>query len=855
MRHILNARQDGPRLDTTSAVKVPVGLGFADIIQSATEVATPSVSASPRLTSAVELIQEAADVVGILEQGVAAAGADRQQSAPGSSPSHRGAQINTQANSVHHSAPSTQTIQEALRQVPAALQRLAPLLGSLQTQFSRNPDISIHESINSLVKRMDALENVSFNQLPPEQIHDQFQHIDVRLTDLEARTDEHDRLISALDDDFERVTSQSRSRRLLPTDASFASHRSEQSLDSATSSALIAAAIDRVEATERLRAVEERLDTLEALQMPSLAMPWEVEVVLLPWGRDLHGVWYNAADLHKTSITQDDENWTQARNGKPGSATFSQHEPGPFIPDWAAEDEDHLAPKACGVNSIAYHRLRSRGLVRKATLTSPGARDFVVALIKAFGGLLETISTTGDNDVMDEDGEEDELFGLTAPFLPLRKIHKSSCLRFLAESELFTPALWTMEFLAAGVIMRASAGRKRLFITTRSGYTQGRAKGWTWSALRQLPRVHDPDSQEEAENAVREADALEPCWKYHAAMDGPPSAQTSFHSNVDDSGYVEARALTQVSASEIDHAAITGPASSPLFRPPITPISEFPATQTSLHQYRKSRTLSTSLSDAALPGKGKSGSLPQPTRPFSQHFKRPIRSFEQSANPALIAALPSFVPSSGKGSVRTTRIKKRRRITRSKSASPGDSASQSSGAMDAESLHPEADPEQVLQHLQYAIPHGGAIMPLGQFEPRARQPERQPSISMDSTNAGRNISHVVEQAATEKRGVTPSAYATPFSGTVSGAGDQDDDYMPSESGEDDWAGVDGDQFSSNTDEHEIDDDMSDEESEGSNASAHEEEDDDEEAGTSPDELHGGDEDDEMLSSEDELQLE
>jgi hypothetical protein len=159
---------------------------------------------------------------------------------------------------------------------------------------------------------------------------------------------------------------------------------------------------------------------------------------------------------------------------------------------------------------------------------------------------------------------------------------------------------------------------------------------------------------------------------------------------------------------------------------------------------------------------------------------------------------------------------------------------------------------QVLQHLQYAIPHGSELLPLGHFEPRSRHQGRQPSGSADGSNVVQSASRTFGQAATEKRGVTPSAYATPFSGTVAGIGDQDEDYMPSESGEDDWGGVDEDQFSSNTDEHEIDDDMSEDESEGSDALAHDE--DDNEADFSADELHGGGQDDEMLSSEDELQL-
>jgi hypothetical protein len=110
----------------------------------------------------------------------------------------------------------------------------------------------------------------------------------------------------------------------------------------------------------------------------------------------------------------------------------------------------------------------------------------------------------------------------------------------------------------------------------------------------------------------------------------------------------------------------------------------------------------------------------------------------------------------------------------------------------------------------------------------------------------------VNDRAAEKRGITPSAYATPFSGTVTGIGDQDIGYQPSDSADDDWAGVDGEHSTSDTNEHEIDDAMSGEESDGSCVlEQHEVEDND----PSEDELLAGhDEDDDMLSSEDELQL-
>jgi hypothetical protein len=192
------------------------------------------------------------------------------------------------------------------------------------------------------------------------------------------------------------------------------------------------------------------------------------------------------------------------------------------------------------------------------------------------------------------------------------------------------------------------------------------------------------------------------------------------------------------------------------------------------------------------------------------------------------------------------RIKKRRRITRSKSASSAELATQSSGQIDIQSLHPEADPEQVLQHLQDNIPIGGEIKPLGYFEPRSRDGMRQHSPSVEVETASHSTGRIIGVRGTEKRGVTPSAYATPYSGTVAGIGDLDDDYMPSESGdEEDWAGVDEDQAASHSGaKDEEDDDMGEDHSDlGEDLGANGDE-----------EAEIDDEDDEMISSEDELQL-
>ncbi|KIW02981.1 uncharacterized protein PV09_05642 [Verruconis gallopava] len=847
MRHIVDQRRLTAQVEPIHEEKLAAALGSGNVIESVTEVATPNVAAVPTLCSSDHLVRCATDLINDLERGVTAVVKAQTQNSQQSSANHRLDPV-LRNEAEDPTSTLTQTTQDAIAEIPNTLRRLVPLLNSLRNEISRSLDISVHESINSLVKRLDALENVSFHQIPPEHIHEQLQHLDVRLLDLESKLDEHSRLISALDLDVSNQQAKDRNKRALNETASFVSDASGKSLGSVTSSALIATAIDRVEAAKRLKDVECRLDILEAIQMPSTSMPWEVEVVLLPWGRNLRGIWYDFADIVKPGMTQEDDDWTitmAGRNVSRASLTFAESGwSDRAIDHWASRDQGKLYPKASGVNSIVYHRLKSRGLVRSMTLTSPGARDLINSAVKAFGSLLYDMSQAKDENAMD-DGNEEGLLGFTSPFIPLRKVHKSSCLKFLTDAELVSPSLWNAEFLASGVLMRAPGGQKRLFVTTQEGYKQDGWDGWTWSSLRQLPRIHDLRKERLSDQDVPEADALEPCWKYHHAIDEIESVQTPSY-KIDRTGRKRSRSASHFSfvASDTSQNMQRDMTPSRTFNHPITPTSEFPPTQASSNYRRKLSAFSTSLSDAAHSGRAFVNSVPQLTRPTSQQSKRRIRSFEQIANPSLIAALPSFVPSAVKGSHRSisARIKKRRRVARSKSTSSAEFANQTPSHLDVQSLHPEVDPEQVLRHLRDVIPSGGAIKPLSHFEPKTKSGSKRHSVSLEQ-----DAVQVRANGGNEKRGVTPSAYATPYSGTITGVGDFEDEYMPSESGEDDWGGVDEDRISSDTNEHEIDDDMSVDES-----SAPDELDDYNTNEDEPDPLLDGD--DEWSSSEDELQF-
>jgi hypothetical protein len=777
---------------------------FEDLIQSATEVATPSINNTPDFRRLEQVVQETQGLVNTIVDGNGTAPVNSRNSA------NAAATVTTQPAQAFPEPFSLLTsplesVQEAMKKIPLTLQQLTPLLTSLQDYLARNPDISIHESINSLTRRMECLENSSFNIIPPEQLQDQFENFDGRLIELDNRVDDHDRMLVAFDPDNEGPV---RRLRAVKENTSFGSNRS---LASGSSSALISAAIDRVETEGRLKAVEERIDSLEKLQLPSLALPWEIEVVLLPWGREMKGMWYPPTELIKPGMTQDSDPWTQGRSARSMSrnsmslgaedSVWSDQ----AIHNWADNAEDWLSPKACGTNGVIYHRLRSRGLVKQITLTSPGAHDTRESISKAFGDLLGTISgkhgqgkTTQSSE---EQAQEDSLLGLNAPFIPLRKIHRSSRLRFLTPDEMVTPALWTAEFLASGVFMRAPGGQKRLFITTRNAYLQPSDEdvpSWTWQRLRLLARMPAPDEDAQAEG-VPEADAREPCWAYHPSLDVPPSVHSSFasHTSHVSNSFAqesvqevprEMQGVESSSQSEESEADSEDPIAAVQ---PITPTSEFP-TQRSMLQ-RGTRTTSNPLTEASY-------SAPQPNTQLHpsrilQHpqiSKRRISSFSHSSNP-LIATLPTFIPSPSKS---RSRLSKRPRLTRSRSRSASAEVNDSveSSQHSVTSLDPNIDPTVVLSHLRERVPSGEAIMPIWAFTPRRSKEPHSPFLvegsdtGVGASQSTTNRERVVSGGRVDKRGrnITPSAYATPFSGTAFVSGNAEADSADEG---DNWEGV------------------------------------------------------------------
>ena len=501
---VLLQRASQQRLQQGGPLLPPVSTGYTfahDRIaeeQSATEIGTPSNRGTPNLQAFENMLNE---VRGNVELQASAAAAEP---------------ANTQNLSSQNA-------------IASSLQRLLPHLNAIHDYMASMPQESFRQ-------RLDALENMSFNQASMEGLQFNYDNCEGHIVEMRQMLEEHTNQLNDL-----QMEGGGKRRKIhsASNEAANASFASDGSGHSATSSALIAAAIDRQETDAKIKDVEERVSQLENTALPSFAHPLEIEVVFLPWGRDLKGIWFspdNAPDQASAFTTQESEEWTQAINSSQMGPSLHQSRHSGWssddIHDWADSTDEWLCPKACAVKSIVYQRLRSRGFVKNIELRRSGAREFQSALKNAFTGLSQHFPLIGTDEMSQSMGDASSstsFMGLRRPFIPLRKIHKSSRLRFLSTSEMLTPAIWTSEFLISSVIMRAQGGQKRLFITNADAYLQHRdvdGSGWTWQKLRELPRIASPETQPEV--GVDEADAKEACWNYHECCDPPQSLASSF---------------------------------------------------------------------------------------------------------------------------------------------------------------------------------------------------------------------------------------------------------------------------------------------------------------------------------------
>ncbi|KAK8879585.1 hypothetical protein PGQ11_000879 [Apiospora arundinis] len=361
-------------------------------------------------------------------------------------------------------------------------------------------------------QRLDRLENVSFSENSHEDCHEKHDHVDLRVTELELRVGE---LEKALQDTSSVATSRYR----------------HTGADDSTASVISVATntSDRSHLYNELQVLRAELSALSS--DPTHGNPWELEVVFLPF--PLKGVWLESRELMSQRLSganhTDVDQWTQMPN------SLSAHEPhSPGFNEWADPDTEFewLLPRACPPDRMIDKRLQSRGLVKKVAVRGPDAHSVQQAISAAFGTAFRTVSRIQSNlyhgsTVHHRVGK---FLGLQQSWVPLRKVHKDSRLRFLSPSEMITPAIWDVRFLKSSVVMKAT-GVHRLYITQPEAYIQdydAYENGWSWQRIRELSRVYQ-DSQSSQQD-VPEGDAREDCWAFNDKLDEPPSTQNSFSS-------------------------------------------------------------------------------------------------------------------------------------------------------------------------------------------------------------------------------------------------------------------------------------------------------------------------------------
>ncbi|KAM0718046.1 hypothetical protein Q7P37_006378 [Cladosporium fusiforme] len=485
-------RSMGPPLNIPSMSLARAGLD--EYMGSATEVATPSVEGTP----------------------------DLHPFGPGIKPRFPTAPLPT-------TEPLGQPIEYPMPPPPQPLpQQRHEISAATQQLLSRD----MENVLQSYGRRIDVLESMSFSHVPVEEVHDKFEHHDVRLLDLEQWRNEleqeraHERDLADQRLDSPKASSSKR-RRLLPNEAS--SFSSDGSFDNAaalhTEAAVLATVATNLELEPRFEALESRVSELENAAMPSYSQPWEVQVILLPWGRELKGIWFTTSEAtqqSQRSSLPETEEWTGPQPAPKVSfhSSASTAWTTESIEAWAEDAQDWLSPKACGPSGTVYQRLASRGLIRNLTFTGSTSKHIMDTISNAFRKVLPSKLPSEAEDLEDYQG-------LQETFLPLRKVRKSSRLRFLTRAEMITSATWTADLLE-DVIMKTN-GQRRLYITTPHAYLQTGGYDWTWKSLRQLPARNSRG--EVQPRLVKSGVAIEACWSYTDKLDYVPSLHSSFGSH------------------------------------------------------------------------------------------------------------------------------------------------------------------------------------------------------------------------------------------------------------------------------------------------------------------------------------
>lgn len=363
---------------------------------------------------------------------------------------------------------------------------------------------NITDTIGGHEQRLDRLETVSFSAGGHEECVEKHDHTDLRVTDLEVRMEEVEKQAARFADRHDDTASQSV--------ASFSTAGTSRPSHSQ-------------ELYSQLQALQAQVNSLQSI-LPSPSHAWEIEVVFLPFA--LKKIWQ---EIHhfKSEGGQDSDDWTQLQMTHSTDPRVSQS---PLHESWADPTQDGrwLLPKACGDKSVIDKRLRSRGLIKTISINGPDARSVQSAMHSAFDPLWREMQMTSGSQMAGL--HSSRYMGLLSQWVPLRKIHKDSRLRFLSPAEMLTPATWNVQFLNS-VMMRSS--EPRLFVTHPDAYlqdVQSYETAWSWKRLQDLTPVRLED---EASHSTGDTNPYEQHWAFQAQLDEPNPVPSPILSKLDKS--------------------------------------------------------------------------------------------------------------------------------------------------------------------------------------------------------------------------------------------------------------------------------------------------------------------------------
>ncbi|KAL6863938.1 hypothetical protein J3F83DRAFT_744024 [Trichoderma novae-zelandiae] len=380
-----------------------------------------------------------------------------------------------------------------------ATTRIAAESDPLPRQTLKN----LTETVDAHAQRLDRLETVSVSGSPFEECQDRYEYMDTRVIELEEKVEDIERRI--LDD-------------------SFLGHHNAQD-DAATPSAasVSSSTVSRQGHSDgvrvQLRSLQTQVNKLRSA-IPCLEHAWEVEVVFLPF--PLKRVW---RQMHQFNVDPSVDGGGDSSQSPNAHSPFRLRDASHALEDWRAAqgcDWEWLLPRACNDQSIIDRRLRSRGLIKKIKVTGPDARNVSTAMRAAFGNVLRDMHMYARH--QSPGLRAPESMGLQSAWIPLRKVHKDSRLRFLSPEEMLTPALWDVQFLNS---VRMEAAEPRLFVTHPGAYLQDLKaydSGWTWQRLKEEvpPACADDAESQEAPDSAR---SKRECWAWNENLDADPIVQ------------------------------------------------------------------------------------------------------------------------------------------------------------------------------------------------------------------------------------------------------------------------------------------------------------------------------------------